>query len=106
MNLDKKSLQAIGEIVDDKIKNNNKVIDKKIKNNNEIVIDTLTKNFTKEFGLLRLEMNQRFDEADKKIDGVEIRLSDKIEEVKQMENEDILALSDDVVRIKKCVGIK
>ena len=51
-------------------------------------------------------MNQRFDATDKKIDGVESRLSTKIDEIKQMETEDVRALSDDIVLIKNKIGMK
>ena len=56
VSLSDKDLEKIGQVVDDKI--------------------------TREIGSLRLEMNHRFDATDKKIDGVEERLTAKIEQVK------------------------
>lgn len=61
-------------------------------------------NVTQEIGLLRLEMNQRFDETDKKIDKNHTELLGKIDEIKQMETEDVRALTDDIVLIKKKIG--
>ena len=61
---------------------------------------------TKGFGLLRLEMNQRFDKTDNRISDVETNILTKIKEVKKMENEDILALADDVVKIKKKIAFQ
>lgn len=55
----------------------------------------------KEIGLSRLEMNQRFDKTDKKIDGVESNLLGKIDEIKKMESEDIAVVYDDIAKIKK-----
>lgn len=56
---------------------------------------------SKEIGLLRLEMNQRFDGTNQKIDNVEGNILGKIEEIKKMETEDIQALANDVVKIRK-----
>ncbi|MBM2820737.1 MAG: hypothetical protein HW405_497 [Candidatus Berkelbacteria bacterium] len=61
---------------------------------------------TKEIGFLRLEMNQRFDKTDQKIDDVHKDLSKKIEEVNKMENEDIQALATDIVKIKKKIAFQ
>ncbi len=85
--LTKKDLEQIGKIVGKEISG----------------LETKT---IKGFGILRLEMNQRFDATDKKIDGVESRLSTKIDEIKQMETEDVRALSDDIVLIKNKIGMK
>lgn len=72
----------------------------------QIVNDVVDVKVTKEIGFLRLEMNQRFDDTNQKIDNVEGNILTKVEEIKTMENQDILALNDDVVRIKKKVGIR
>jgi len=61
---------------------------------------------TKEIGFLRLEMNQRFDKTDKKIDNVHLDLSKKIEEVKKMGSEDIIAVANDVAKIKKKLAFR
>jgi len=60
---------------------------------------------SKEIGLLRLEMDERFDEA--KVDNGKAHqeILAKIEEVKQMESEDIQALSNDMVKIKKKIAL-
>ena len=86
MALDKKDKEDIGEIVETKISG-------------------LETKVTKEFGLLRLEMNQRFDQTDQKIDSVEGNILDKIEEIKKMETEDIQALSGDITAIKKKIAL-
>ncbi len=85
MAISKKEFEKIGEIVDSKISG----LDKKV---------------TTQFGLLRLEMNQRFDRTDQKIDKVEKNLLVKIDEVKQIENEDIQALAKDITKIKKKIA--
>ena len=56
---------------------------------------------SKEIGLLRLEMNQRFDETNNRVSGVEINILKKIEEIKTMESEDIQAIYADIAKIKK-----
>lgn len=61
---------------------------------------------TKEIGFLRLEMNQRFDKTDQKIDDVENNLLVKIEEIKKMESEDIQAVADDITKIKKKIAFQ
>jgi hypothetical protein len=55
----------------------------------------------KEIGLSRLDMNQRFDKMDKKIDGVESNLLGKFDEFMKMESEDIQAIYGDIGKIKK-----
>lgn len=59
----------------------------------------------KGFGLLRLEMNQRFDATDQKIDDVRIELKQEIREVKQMETEDVQVLYKDVALIKNKMAV-
>jgi len=76
--LDDKDLKKIGEVVEVKI--------------------------TKEIGFLRLEMNQRFDQTDQKIDSNHKEVLGKIGEIKKMETEDIQALSGDIVAIKKKIA--
>lgn len=56
---------------------------------------------SKEIGLLRLKMNQRFDDTGKIISSVEARILSKIEEIKTMESEDIQAIYSDIAKIKK-----
>ena len=87
MALSDKDINKIGEIV-------------------EVKVTGLETKITKEFGLLRLEMNQRFDEADTKNEKAHQQLLTKIEEVKQMETEDIQALSIDIVKIKKKIAFQ
>jgi len=70
----------------------------------EIKVSGLETKVTREFGLLRLEMNQRFDETNQRITNVEGNILGKIEEIKQMETEDIQALSDDILTIKKKIA--
>lgn len=91
MSLTKKDLQDIGQIVDEKI---NTAIDTKV----PVMI-------AREIGSLRLEMNQRFDKTDQKIDDVETRLTEKIEQVKQMETEDIQVIYKDVALLKKKMAV-
>jgi len=91
MALTKKDLQEIGKVVDEKI---NTAIDAKV----PVMI-------SKEIGLLRLEMNQRFDLADAKNTKEHQEIISKIEEVKQMETEDIEVLYADVAKVKRKVGI-
>lgn len=79
MALSDKDLNKIGEIVDQKI--------------------------TREIGSLKLEMNQRFDQADSKNTKEHQEIIQKIEQVKQMETEDIQVLYRDVERLKKKVAI-
>lgn len=67
-------------------------------------VSSLDTKITKEFGFLRLEMNQRFDATDKKIDNNHQEILDKIEEIKKMENEDIQALAFDIGKIKKKIA--
>lgn len=55
---------------------------------------------TKEIGFLKLEMNQRFDETNQRITNVKGTIISKIEEIKQMETEDIQALSEDINTVK------
>lgn len=85
MALSDKDISKIGEIV-------------------EIKVSGLETKVTREFGLLRLEMNQRFDETNQRITNVEGNILGKIEEIKQMETEDIQALSDDILTIKKKIA--
>jgi len=70
---------------------------------NKKITDSDTK-IMKEMGLFRLEMNQRFDKTDERIDTVHSDLINKIDEVKKMENEDIQMLSKDIVKIKKKIA--
>lgn len=79
MALSDNDLQKIGEIVEVKI--------------------------TKEIGSLRLEMNQRFDEADVKNTREHQEIIQKIEQVKQMETEDVQILYTDVDRLKKKLAV-
>jgi len=88
MALDDKDVNKIGEIVEGKV---GEIVEVKV---------------SKEIGLLRLEMNQRFDQTDKKIDTSHHELLDKIGEIKTMETEDIQALTDDVVKIKKKIAFQ
>lgn len=60
---------------------------------------------TREIGSLRLEMNQRFDQTDQKIESVRIELKEEIQQIKQMETEDIQAISADVMVLKKKVAL-
>lgn len=66
--------------------------------------ETVEVKVSKEIGLLRLEMNQRFDQTNYKIDKVEGNILGKIEEIKKMETEDIQALAGDIVTIKKKIA--
>lgn len=91
MALTKKDLQDIGQIVDEKI---NGAIDTKV----PVMI-------SKEIGLLRLEMNQRFDKTDQKVEDVRCELKQEIREVKQMETEDIEVLYRDVAMLKKKIAV-
>lgn len=68
--LTKRDLENIGKIVEEKVGN---AFDKKTPGT-----------FSHEIGLFRLEMNQRFDEADQKIDKAETQISDKLDEWKQI----------------------
>jgi len=73
---------------------------KKIAEVVEVKVSGLETKVTKEFGFLRLEMNQRFDETNQRITNIEGTILDKIEEIKQMETEDIQALSEDINMVK------
>lgn len=84
MTLDKNDLKEIKKIVD----GTEKRLDLKI---------------NKEIGLLRLEINERFEETNEKMDVNQDILLEKIDQIKQMENEDILAISKDVAILKKKV---
>lgn len=59
----------------------------------------------KEIGSLRLEMNQRFDQADSKNTKEHQEIIQKIEQVKQMETEDVQAIAADVMILKKKMAI-
>lgn len=87
MALSSKDLDRIGEVVDSKI--------------NDLRID-----MNKGFGLLRLEMNQRFDNMDQKIENVNQELKQEIRDINQMESEDIQMIYADITKIKRKVGIK
>ena len=56
---------------------------------------------SKEIGFLRLEMNQRFDQTDKKIDGNHKEVLEKIDQIRKMESEDITVIYEDIAKIKK-----
>lgn len=83
--------------------------DKDLNKINKVVktqVSGLETKVTKEFGLLRLEMNQRFDKTDQKINDVENNILVKIEEIKKMESEDIQALAGDITKIKKKIAFQ
>ena len=82
MSLTKKDKEDIGQIVETKVSG-------------------LESKVTKEFGLLRLGMNQRFDEAKAENETAHQHILGKIEEIKQMESEDIEAVYVDLKKIKK-----
>jgi len=71
MALTKQDKEDIGQIIKEQV---TEIVDVKV---------------TKEIGLLRLEMNQRFDKTDQKIEDVRMELKTEIREVKQMETEDL-----------------
>lgn len=60
---------------------------------------------TKEIGSLRLEMNQRFDEASTQNKKEHEEIIQKIEQVKQMETEDIQMIAKDVMVLKKKIAL-
>ena len=86
MALTDNDLEKIGQVVDKKI--------------NDLRVD-----MNQGFGALRLEMNQRFDATDKKIDDVRTELKQEIREVKQMETEEIQVLYKDVALLKKKMAV-
>lgn len=90
MALDKKDFDQIGKRV-------KKIVDSSAVNIKEEVKADLNR----EIGSLRLDMNQRFDATDKKIDKVEYKILGKIGEIKKMESEDIAVVYDDIAMIKK-----
>ena len=92
MVLSDKDLNKIGGLIDEKI---GKAIDGKIQ-----------PMFTKEIGLLRLEMNQRFDEAREENKKEHQEIIEKVEQVRQMETEDIQMVYTDITKIKKKIGMK
>jgi hypothetical protein len=94
MALTQKDKKDIGEIIDGKIKDNNKTLRSKIGEDTKKTVNT-------EIGLLRLEMNQRFNQTDKKIDGNHKELLEKIDQIRKMESEDIQAVYVDIEKIKK-----
>ncbi len=118
MALTKKDLENIGKVVDEKISANNTTLKSEIAGetkktmNSEIgklrseIADDTKKTVHTEISLLRLEMNQRFDATDKKIDTVHKDLSDKIDQVITMETEDIQMIYSDISKIKKHIAIK
>lgn len=83
MALTKKDKQDIGQIVEE-------------------IVDT---KLTREIGSLRLEMNQRFDEASIENKSEHQEIIQKIEQIKQMETEDVQVLYRDVARLKKKIAI-
>lgn len=87
MVLSDNDLEKIGKIVDDKVSG-------------------LEMKMTREFGSLRLEMNQRFDEADVKNTREHQKIIQKIEQVKQMETEDVEAIATDVLMLKKKISYR
>ena len=101
MALDDKDLKKIGEVVETKISG----VETKISGLDTKVGGLETK-MTKEFGLLMLEMNQRFDQTDQKIDSNHKEVLGKIGEIKKMETKDIQALAGDITIIKKKIGLK
>ena len=99
--LDDKDLKKIGEVVETKISG----VETKISGLDTKVGGLETK-MTKGFGLLMLEMNQRFDQTDQKIDSNHKEVLGKIGEIKKMETKDIQALAGDITIIKKKIGLK
>jgi len=91
MALTKKDLQEIGKVVDEKI--------------GTAIDDKVQPMITQEIGLLRLEMNQRFDEAREENKKEHQKIIEKVDQVKQMETEDIEVLYADVAKVKRKVGI-
>jgi len=98
MALTEKDKTDIGQIVDEKI---TRAIETKVPPIVEAKISGVETKMTKEFGFLRLEMNQRFNETNQRIIHVEGTILDKIEEIKKMETEDIQALSENINMVKK-----
>jgi hypothetical protein len=86
MALSDTDLEKIGQVVDEKISG-------------------LETKMNQGFGLLRLEMNQRFDKTDQKIESVKEELKEEIRQVKQMETEDIEVIYKDVALLKKKMAV-
>lgn len=102
MALTKKDLENIGKVVDEKISANNTTLKKEIADDTKKIVVSETKRIVNtEIGLLRLEMNQRFDEAHQENQQEHRAILGKIEEIKTMESEDIQAIYVDIAKIKK-----
>lgn len=70
------------------------------KNDKKDIGEIVEVKVSKEIGSLRLEMNQRFDQTDKKIDDNHKEVLVKIDEIRKMESEDVQALAADIEMIK------
>lgn len=99
MALTKKDLENIGKVIDERIDAKvPAIIDAKVP---QMIESTITR----EIGLLRLEMNQRFDEASIENKNEHQEILQKIKDINQMETEDIQVVYEDIRKIKKKIGM-